>query len=349
MPAVSTLVGWNPSGASCRRTKLFASSPAPIRSTNERAVSATTSARRRRRLPPPSPAPDDPSFRPDEGFAPEAWKAGARPKATAATSAGAEGEEQDRRVEADLRHPRQVGGKPGLEPLQSREGEADAECAARDGEKDAFRQELPQQARSARAEGRPDGDLARAAARPREQEVGDVGAGDGEDEANGAEQYEQRRSHAGDEAFGQGNDLDSPALILLRILARERRLHGRELGLRVGRCRPALQAPDDPQVVAPAPLAQVGEHRVVRQRQPELDPRRLGRRLESRRHDADDHDGLLVEKDRLADDRRIGAQSARARAVRRAPRPTGPRGRRRSPRASGRGSACPRASGRDST
>ncbi len=86
MPAVSTLVGWNPSGASCRRTKLFASSPAPIRSTNERAVSATTSARRRRRLPPPSPAPDDPSFRPDEGFAPEAWKAGASPKATAATT-----------------------------------------------------------------------------------------------------------------------------------------------------------------------------------------------------------------------------------------------------------------------
>ena len=58
------------------------------------------------------------------------------------------------------------------------------------------------------------GDLAPAAGGADEQQVGDVGAGDQQHEADGADQHEQRRAHVADERLAQR--LDAEAAVLAR-------------------------------------------------------------------------------------------------------------------------------------
>ena len=67
------------------------------------------------------------------------------------------------------------------------------EHAAGQREQDAFGQQLPDDAAASRADGRADRDLALAARRAHEQQVGDVRARDQQDEADGAEQDPERR------------------------------------------------------------------------------------------------------------------------------------------------------------
>ena len=63
-------------------------------------------------------------------------------------------------------------------------GEGDAECAADEREHKAFCQKLADDARAACAEGLADGELAGAGGGAGEQQVGDVGAGDEQHDAD---------------------------------------------------------------------------------------------------------------------------------------------------------------------
>ena len=77
--------------------------------------------------------------------------------------------------------------------------EDQAEHAADDRQHDAFGQQLADDPAARAADRRADRDLAPAAGRAHEQEVRDVGAGDEQHEADGADQHEQRRADVPDE------------------------------------------------------------------------------------------------------------------------------------------------------
>ncbi len=76
----------NPGSTFRRRTKLFMSRPAPIKSTKEMATSAVTSILRRRLPLPPVAASRPPSFNVSLCLKRNAWIAGAKPKITPVAS-----------------------------------------------------------------------------------------------------------------------------------------------------------------------------------------------------------------------------------------------------------------------
>ncbi len=82
-----------------------------------------------------------------------------------------------------------------------------AERAARQGEHEALGSIWSDQAAAAGAERRPDGDLLAANRRAHQQQVGDVGARDQDDDADGGKQREQRRADPRDDALVQADDL----------------------------------------------------------------------------------------------------------------------------------------------
>ena len=131
-----------------------------------------------------------------------------------------EREGEHRHVHADLGDARHVLAEEGDDEASTpRHGEDEPERAAREREHDRLGEELPDDARAARAERRAHRDLLAAPERPREDEVGDVGAGDQQHEADRAEQHEQRRPHVADEVLVERDDRGAPALVVLRDTA----------------------------------------------------------------------------------------------------------------------------------
>ena len=110
----------------------------------------------------------------------------------------------------------------------------DARRAAGEGERQALRDQLRDQAPPARAEREPDLQLLLTAERAGEQQVADIRAGDQQHEGDRAEQQQQRLPRIADERVAEKLRLVPRSLILLRELAFELRGQRRELGLRVG-------------------------------------------------------------------------------------------------------------------
>jgi hypothetical protein len=76
------------------------------------------------------------------------------------------------------------------------------------------REKLAQQPASRRAKRQPNGDLAIARGRPREQQIGQVRAGNQQDKADGPEQYEDGPPHvASNQSIAERNDRNRCALI----------------------------------------------------------------------------------------------------------------------------------------
>ena len=201
----------------------------------------------------------------------------------------------------------------GAERPHAPEGERQADGAARRGEQQALDQELAHDPPRARAEAGAHGDLTPAGGGSRQQQVGDVGAGDQQHGADGAQDEEQRRPHLARQLLRQRFGDDD----------RFRRLVGIARGL-----APALEAEvvAEPRHLAPgvvdaASLAQAAQHRVApavgaRGVGPEWDPQ-LGpaREVEAGRHHTHDGEGIAVENERLADDLRVAAEAALPQAV----------------------------------
>jgi hypothetical protein len=142
----------------------------------------------------------------------EAPMAGKSPKRMPVRS-DAEGEEEDAPVDAD-REPcspmrGRSAGLTGEQRAHAHIAEDEAEDAAGDGEDDAFGEELADDAGAAGAHGGTDGEFTLAAGGPDEQEIGDVGAGDEQDEADGSEQDKERGARVGDDGVAQGLDAES--------------------------------------------------------------------------------------------------------------------------------------------
>ena len=81
--------------------------------------------------------------------------------------------------------------------------EQHAQDAPGDGEQDAFGEELADDAGAAGSQGGADGKLALAAGGAHQQQVGHVGAGDQQHQADGAQQHEQRFAGVADDRVAQ--------------------------------------------------------------------------------------------------------------------------------------------------
>ena len=128
---------------------------------------------------------------------------GARPKSTPVTIEMASVNSEHDRVERDLGRSRQALRIRRQQRAQAGEAERGAERAAGERQHDPFGQELPQQPPASGAERRADRELPLPRLGARQQQVGEIGAGDEQHEPDRALQHPQRRADAADEVVLQ--------------------------------------------------------------------------------------------------------------------------------------------------
>ena len=168
---------------------------------------------------------------------------------------------------------------------------------------------MPNQHAATRAERRPHRQLALARDRARQQQVGHVGAGDEQDEKDGAHQREQRRPHVGDEVLANRLHVEVQARGLLGGESRSQLVRDAiDVRLRFGNRDARLEAADD----ADADVVAVALREVDAEGCPEVRPRvdagaRAEQQLGARLQHADHFNPLHPELDDLADDFRIAA------------------------------------------
>ena len=127
------------------------------------------------------------------------------------------------------------------------------------------------------------GELALPRRRPRQQQVGDVGARDQQHEGHGAGQDEERRTHVTGQLIAQRDDARRPAGVEVREHLRQSRpTPASSRAARVRRVMPGLQASDDRQ----RPAARRARLRREANWQPHVYA--LVEKREAGRHDADD-------------------------------------------------------------
>ena len=118
---------------------------------------------------------------------------GREPERQRRHQAGEGGERQHPAVDVDLAQPREVGRMQCAKQSQGSGRDHEAERATGHREQAALGEQLPDHRPSARAQRRPEGELAFPDRGPHQEQMGDVGAGDHQHEAHRAEQDHQRR------------------------------------------------------------------------------------------------------------------------------------------------------------
>ena len=189
-----------------------------------------------------------------------------------------------------------------VEPLNAQVSEAQPRDAADHGEQHALDEQLPDDPPPARTERDANRDFARPVGGARELQVGDVGAGDEQDEGDRAHQRpEHRLDLRADDEVEERRDLRGEVLVAVLVLIRQ--LRGDVLHLAAGLLErdavgQAAVGHEGP------PLARQPEYgRPLGHRHPDL---ALERPFEAVGHHADDRRGNRVDADRFADHRGIG-------------------------------------------
>ena len=233
------------------------------------------------------------------------------------------GGERQRRREAEhadvhtcVRETRHHGRRQVREERHRDRTDGDAQRAAGEGEQPVLDHELSHEARAAGAERRAHREIALAARHPRQQQVRHVRAGDEQHEADRAHQDGERRSNAAGQLVLQRHERHRRRRILGWKLAAQLRLHGVDVCARGFERRPGPDPAEGLQMLAGA--TREVQRTVVTDKRPHV--RALvevlrDERLERRRHDADDGEGLIVHADDAADDSRVGAEPTLPEAV----------------------------------
>ena len=229
--------------------------------------------------------------------------AGTTPNAIAVTSRHRDGEQQHA-GRRRRRRPRRgsATGDAATSAFTDRHRDDDAERRSHRGEQDALGEELADQAAAARANRRAHRDFALAHRRAREQQARDVGARDHQQERRRAEQREQRRPEEADDFVSRAAPRAREYSPLVDGFSAPRRLvSARSSAFAASGVMPGFSRKSDSMKCAPR-LCCVD---VPRDAVPHVGVVRI---LEPRRHHADDGEERTVERDRLADDRRIAAE-----------------------------------------
>ena len=242
----------------------------------------------------------------------EARMAGTRPKTNAVATDSSDGKAKDAQIQAALRVMRDI--VVGRQANQRGDGDSaddDAERGAAGGNQRAFDEQLSHEAAAAGAERRAKGEVVFAAGQPREHQVGDVRAGDEQNEGDRAHQNRKRRPHVAGQHPREWNGGHRIGRVVSRKLPEQLRLHGFDV-LNGGLQRHAgLGAGDRLQMLAAA----AGERlrAVVSDQRPHvrapIEP--LGyERLERRRHHANDGELEIVHRDDPPDRGRVAVEAA---------------------------------------
>lgn len=220
-----------------------------------------------------------------------------------------EGEEEDGAVDADLRQHR-TGDRPSLTRRAQGEQRLDrpcsqqhAESASRESEEKALGEELRHDPRGACTQGRAEGHLAAPRRGARQLQIGQVDAGDEQDEPDRAEQDQQGRPEVAVETLLERHQPHRlPFVHLTRpglVVPLRQDVH---LGLCLFERHAVLEPRGDLQIVRLLPGRRIDPHRG-----PELG---RGRIPEPVRHDPHHGIGLPVQRHRPANQRPVTAEAA---------------------------------------
>jgi hypothetical protein len=211
-------------------------------------------------------------------------------------------EPEDGRVHRELDPIRLADvGNGAVEEPNPEDGERQAQRAAKEGQQDAFHEQLPDDAGAAGPERDANGHFARAVGGSGEQEVGDVGARDEQDEADGT--HERQEHHSDRPAVEPLVERHQPGihpLVGVGVLLLETPGDAGHLGLRLLHADARGEAAEEVESAGIAAL-QVG---VRHERLPHVGV--VGKPV-SFGHHTDDDAGDFVHPDSAADDRRIPA------------------------------------------
>ena len=166
-------------------------------------------------------------------------------------------------------------------------------------------QHLPGDPPAARAERRANGQLARTARRPRQQQVGEVRTRDQQHQSHGCHEENQRHPYITDDPVLHRPEADTHLGVGVRVFLLEVRGNALQIVLGLRDRHAGSQASDRTQVVRPS-LREEG--RVDRLGRPQLDARI--RETEGRRHHANHSVGERVDLDVTPDDRGIGGEAS---------------------------------------
>ena len=212
-------------------------------------------------------------------------------------------------VEPRRRQPRHAVRCHGDQHRQRPVGHDEPRGAAEPGEHQALGQHLPDDAAAPGADGRANGELARARREPSEQEVGDIAAGNQQHEAYRGEQDEQPQPVVADVKRAQTFHSGAALGIHVRLVDGQVLAYAHELvvHLREGEFRFVARIHVKIELV---------EHRELRGREADGNPRfgDVTDVIEVRRHDADHVVLLAVDADRAPDEAAIADGIAAARA-----------------------------------
>ncbi len=221
--------------------------------------------------------------------------------------------DQRRRIEADLIRARHTGRGQRGERARRPECQQQSADRADEGERQAFGQHLAHQSAAIGADRRAQRQLAQASSASREQQVGHVGACHEQHQSDRSGQQRKHRPCLTDHRVEQRCDEDALIGIADREVALEASGDGVEFGARLLDRHAVLQPGDAANKMAAA-IGLRGTEAVGR----EDVGAALGIDLDvtiARRQHADDSCGPRVQRDRSADDRRIGAEAAAPEAI----------------------------------
>ena len=206
---VRTLFGSKPVSPCLRASRLWTITPAPINSTSDSATSHTIS---KRRVPTPiAPSPRPPSLSASLRSDRPARTAGSVP-ASMPVSIDTASANSSTRASIEI--------SSALGTWLASSVEADVSVAVREQkperaaggrEQQRFDQQLLKHASASRAKRRANRDLLASAQGAGEEQVADVGAGDEQDQPDGAEQHDQHRAAVADDLLLHRDDHRSPA------------------------------------------------------------------------------------------------------------------------------------------
>ena len=143
--------------------------------------------------------------------------------------------QHDHDAGAGLGQPREIRGRERDQRLIDPNVTPSPTSPPASGQQETLDKHLLNQPPARRAERRPERKVVAAPARPREEDVGDVDAGDEEQDPDASEEDEQRRAHRADGLIVQRSHRHAPSLIGVRESAGASGGDRGQLGARAGR------------------------------------------------------------------------------------------------------------------
>src|SRR4029453_11457762 len=150
--------------------------------------------------------------------------------------------------------PRNVLRSEHAEKIDAPPGDEQAAHGAKESEKEAFKQELRDNSPTASGEGSSNCNLSPASRGPSEQEIGDICAGNEENEKHRGKDGNKRRPDVSHDVFVQADNQIGSIAIRLRILCRQPRSNRVQFGIALLNADSRFQTPDEAEEMTVTPL-----------------------------------------------------------------------------------------------